>query len=170
VTHALSILCTALQSCIAHWFSLHDLHKAPCTRACCVCGSRFAGLIFLPSMTRCCGLCVRQAPRFQLTSLLDAVKNVENHYSLIWRECQVPTFRVKSGRYSHWAMDGYPRHLGKDLTIVAVKEVVKALCVSQEKVTAGETEHHRWRSMAAGECQGRTTVQGMRDCLAVSGT
>lgn len=58
--HALQALCALLRTDIGHWFEMTLLHKALLTRDCEYC-QRFAGYLFLPTLTKCCYACIESA-------------------------------------------------------------------------------------------------------------
>lgn len=73
ISHGLNLFCALLRTRLANEISLIDFRNALCTKACSLCGE-YGGFMSLPSWTRCCFKCLKEAPETQVQTLASARK------------------------------------------------------------------------------------------------
>jgi hypothetical protein len=97
-SHGLTAFCALLRTGLAGRVSLPEFYDALCTKNCSICGE-FGGFISLPTWTRCCFGCLREAKETQVRT----VSWVQGQLGLPEHVLMRSAFRNLPGHYyGHW--------------------------------------------------------------------
>lgn len=95
VKHALDQFCALLRTEAASHISLSDFYALLCTENCSVCHIHYGNLLYLPTLTRCCQVCLRrQRPEIRTVSLSYAKRNLKLGKGSLEKLSKIKTHRT----------------------------------------------------------------------------
>ena len=140
-TYSLACLCSLLRTKLAGNVSLSEFWQALCTKYCSLCGN-FSGYVLLPTWTRCCITCIKDAPEVEMQSL-DRVKKSKLLSTAQLR--QLTVFKTLPGKYTARPISYQAR-----VAVVPLQEV-ESILGSRPQALRPEPHSRQWnyRYMAA---------------------
>lgn len=134
-THAVSALGAILKTGVAPKTTIAALHTVLCTAECAVCGA-FGGCLSIPTCSRCCFTCIRDADELSMTT----PKAAESYFGLGYSDMQtmIAVLRTLPGKYSDQQTSRSRRFLV--ISMAQARKAANELRLEPVKIDARQSE------------------------------